>query len=273
VTAFRGPIRRVDTAKSHHYRDADNRRVPGVTTIIGGGVPKPALINWAGTATAEYAVDRWRELEALKPSEKLKRLQKARYADRDEAADRGTEVHKLAEPLARGVEVDIPDAIAGHVQSYIDFLDDFEPEVLLLEATIYSLQWGYAGTLDAIFYFPTLAQTLLCDIKTNRSGIFGETALQLAGYRYADSYVDADGVEHPMIPVDGAAAIHVRADGYSLIPVVAGPAQHEALRNAMAVREFVADSKDLLSPPIDPPHRVHRRRLVVVRPQEGEAAS
>jgi hypothetical protein len=53
VSRYTAPIRRVDTAKGHYYRDATGQRVPGVTTIIGDGVPKPALINWAANAAAE----------------------------------------------------------------------------------------------------------------------------------------------------------------------------------------------------------------------------
>lgn len=270
--AYQGPIRRVDTAKGHHYVDANKQRVPGVTTILSGGLPKPALINWAANSTAEYAVDHWDELTELELSKRLKKLQGARYAERDAAANRGTEVHNRAEKLAAGEEVDVPDDIAGHVESYIQFLDEFNPTVILLEATVFSHKHGYAGTLDAIFQFNhplpphfTMEQPiLLCDLKTNRTGIFGETAAQLAGYRYADVYVDKAGVEHPMVKVDGCAAIHVRADGYSLIPVIAGPQQHRSLLYAAQVKGFVDDSRDLVGDPITPPTRMQRRRLHIV---------
>jgi hypothetical protein len=264
MTRFQGPIRRVDTAKGHHYVDANKQRVPGVTTILSGGLPKPALINWAANSTAEYAVDHWDELLQLDPSKRLKKLQGARYEERDAAANRGTQVHELAEKLAHGDEVDVPDAIAGHVESYVQFLDEFDPRPVLIEATVFSNKHGYAGTLDAIFEFPTLGQTLLCDIKTNRSGIFGETAAQLAGYRYADVYVDSDGNEQPMIAVDGCAAIHVRSDGYSLIPVTAGPQQHRDLLYAAQVKRFVDESRDLVGDPITPPTRLRRRRIETV---------
>lgn len=272
MSEFRGPIRRVDTAKSHHYQDADGRRVPGVTTLIGGGIPKPALINWAGKATAEYAADHWDELEAMSPSGRINTLSKCRYFITDAAKDRGTEVHALAERLARGEEVDVPDAIAGHVESCVAFLDEWEPQVIALEATVFSVEYGYAGTLDGIFYFPTLDQTLVIDYKTNRTGIFGETAVQLAAYRYAEHYVGADGAQHPMPATDGAAAIHIRADGYSLIPVTAGPSQLETLRHAAAVRAFCDESRDLIGNPLDPPTAVHRRHLSTTRTPYEEAS-
>lgn len=264
VTGYVGPIRRVDTAKGHHYVDSHGRRVPGVTTIT-GALPKDALINWAANATAGYTIDHWDTLAALAPSERLKKLQGARYEDKDRAANRGTEVHKLAEQLITGAEVDIPEELAGHAESYVHFLDEFNPQPILIEGVVFSHKHGYAGTLDLIADFPTLGKRLLCDVKTNRSGIFGETAIQLAGYRYAETYLDADGVEQPMIEVDDCAAIHVRADGFDLIPVVAGPHQHRVLLYAKQIHEFTADARDLVGSPVPPPSRIQRRRLEMVQ--------
>lgn len=263
MTGYVGPIRRVDTARGHHYVDTNGRRVPGVTTIT-GALPKDALINWAANTTAGYTIDHWDELATMAPSERLKKLQGARYEDKDRAANRGTEVHKIAEQLITGAEVDIPEELAGHAESYVHFLDEFNPQPVLIEAVVFSHKHGYAGTLDLIADFPTLNKRLLCDVKTNRSGIFGETSIQLAGYRYAEVYVDTDGNEQPMLPVDGCAAIHVRADGFSLIPVIAGPQQHRILLYAQQIKQFDTDSRDLIGSPIDPPSRVQRRRLEVI---------
>jgi hypothetical protein len=271
MTKYVGPIRRVDTAKGHHYVDANRHRVPGVTTITGDGLPKKALINWAANATAEYTIDHWTELGAMAPSERLKKLQGARYEDRDQAANRGTEVHKLAEQLITGAEVEIPEELAGHAESYVHFLDEFNPQPVLIEGVVFSHKHGYAGTLDLIADFSTLGKRLLVDVKTNRSGIFGETALQLAGYRYADTYLDQDGTEQPMLEVDGCAAIHVRADGFDLIPVTAGPQQHRVLLYAQQIRQFDSESRDLVGSPVTPPGRLQRRRLEIVR--DLEAAS
>ena len=109
MTSYAAPITRRDTAKGHYYRDADGRRVTGVTTWIGDGVPKPALINWAGNVTAEYAIDHWDELGAMPPASRLKTLQGCRYAEKDRAAKRGTEVHRIAELLIAGKAVEVPE--------------------------------------------------------------------------------------------------------------------------------------------------------------------
>ena len=80
------PVRRVDRMSfgkpTHHYEDPEGRRIPGVTTLIGNGVPKPALIRWGMNVTAEYAVDRWDELAAEPVAARLKELKGAAYAER-----------------------------------------------------------------------------------------------------------------------------------------------------------------------------------------------
>jgi hypothetical protein len=275
LTEFTPPIRRRDTAKGHYYIDANDNRVPGVTTILGDGVPKPALINWAANSTANYAIDNWDELTGLTPSTRLKKLQGARYEEKDRAANRGTEIHNIAEKLHRGETIEVPDVLTGHIESYIQFLDDFNVRPVLVEATVMSHKYGWAGTLDLIADFPNglpglemPCPRLLCDLKSNRSGIFGETALQLAGYRYADVYLDGDD-EVPMIQVDGCAAIHVRADGADLIPVVAGEKQLRQLRYAKEVGLFSKNSRDLVGAAVEPAGRTPRRRLELA--PEGEA--
>ena len=255
MSRFVAPIRRVDTAKGHHYKDAVGARVPGVTTIIGDGVPKPALINWAANSTAEYAVDRWDELASLGPAAKLKRLQGARYEVKDTAARRGTEVHAAAELLIAGKDVKVAEEIAGHVEAYARFLDEFKVEPLHVEFSCISYKWGYAGTADlcARVVIPDKGpKTLLMDLKTTRSGVFGETALQLAAYRDPDVWV-IGGDEIEPVEVDYCAAIHVRGDGYDLVPVEVGEQEHKDFLYAMRVGQFSDRSRDLIGAPIIAP--------------------
>lgn len=255
MSRFTAPIRRVETAKGHYYKDAAGARVPGVTTIIGDGVPKPALINWAGNVTAEYAVDQWDELADLKPAARLKQLKDARYAEKDAAARRGTEVHRAAEQLLAGEPVKVPEEIAGHVESYARFMDEFGVQARHVEFSCVSYKWGYAGTADlfAQVFLPDKGPCLmLLDLKTTRSGIYGETALQLAAYRYADVWIQ-DGAEFEPPVADYCAAIHVRGDGYDLVPVEAGEQEHKDFLYAMRVGQFVGRSRELVGPPIVSP--------------------
>jgi hypothetical protein len=271
---YTGHIRRKNTAKGHHYVDAAGTRVPGVTTILDKGIPKPALINWAANATADAAINDWDELAAMPPAQRLKALQRARYAEKDAAARRGSEVHSLAEKLIAGDSVQVPDAIAGHVEACVQFLDDFGFEPEHVEFSIASYAHGYAGTGDwiAAVHLPSTADVpadwrpyrggkirLLGDWKTSRSGIFGETALQLAAYRYAEVLLPADGGEMAMPEVDACAAVHLRADGYSLVPVVAGPDQFRAFLYVQQVAAFADQGRDLIGADVVAPITTHYR--------------
>ena len=285
MNTYVGPIRRRQYGRSGHGDiDANGLKVPGVTTIL-KALPKDALINWAANATADAAVDRWDELAALKPAARLATLKKARYEDRDTAANRGTEVHNAAQRYLQGEEIELPDDIAGHVESYIAFVEDWQPEPLLVEAVVMSHKYGYAGTLDlgVTFDDPAIIARLaeqmrmpelvdldrpvvgIGDIKTSRSGIFPETAWQVCAYRYADVYVDAQGAEQPMPAFDFAFALHVRGDDYGLRPLVAGP---EQLREFLYIREVhravEETSKAYVGEELTPGRRLKRRRLEVV---------
>lgn len=244
------PIRRVDTAKGHYYKDANGSRVPGVTTIL-GALPKDGLINWAGSATAAAAVNRWEELADLPPATRLKELETARYKDRDLAGKRGTEVHTYAEHLINGEEVTVPDELVGHVEAYAKFLDVFKVEPVAVEFGVAHYRHGYAGTCDLIadVNVPRLGRKrLLMDIKTARSGIWGDNALQLAAYRYAEVVIGDP--ERPVPEVDGCAGIHVRGDGADLVPVTADEAVFRAFLYVKQVYEFEKVSRDLVGEPI-----------------------
>lgn len=219
-------LKRVNAGRGHSYR-LDGKPVQGVTTLIGKGVPKPALPNWAARSVAEYVADADPgDLDALRRLGRdgmIKALKDVPWRDRDAAAGRGTEIHAIAERLSRGEEVRRTDAIEpiwGYVEACVRFLDEWRISVVLTETVIGSRRHRYAGTLDLIADLPD-GRRALFDYKTSRSGVWGETALQLAAYRHADFYLDGDGHEQPMseLQIGTAYAVHLRPDGYSVHPI------------------------------------------------------
>jgi hypothetical protein len=216
-------IERRNHGRGHSYL-VDGIKLPGVTTILDKTMAKPALIEWAGKTTANYAVDYWAELGELTPSKRLDRLNRARFEEKDAAARRGTEVHRLAEQLVAGAQVDVPDELAGHVEAYVDFLNTWEPEPVLVEAVLANRTVGYCGTADLVADMGRPKVRWLLDVKTGRSGIFGETALQCTAYAKAEAYLGVDGAEHDMaeLGITRIGAIHVRSDGWDLRPLVSG---------------------------------------------------
>jgi hypothetical protein len=208
-------VKRINRGRGHSYL-IDGRPAVGVTTAM-GVLGKPALINWAANITAAYAVDHWDQLTAEPPSKRLDILKRARYADVDQASRRGTDVHALAEKLVQGGEVDVPDELAGHVESTVKFLNEWEPEPILTETVVAHLHWRYCGTADGVFRLRD-GSVMIYDWKTSRSGLYAESALQLAAYAHAEVYLDNDGVEQPMsaLGIAGGLGVHIRSDGYDV---------------------------------------------------------
>lgn len=226
TVSTRGSIQRIQVGRNHYYK-IDGRKADGVTTLIKGGVPKPALPYWSARTVAEYVADAedW-DLEALRRLGRdgmVKALKEIPWTKRDAAAARGTDVHTLAEQLIKGASVDVPDHLAGMVDAAVQFMESWRPAPVLVETVVASRQWRYAGTLDLVADLPDGRRVIL-DYKTSGSGIWPETALQLAAYRYADCYVGDDGTEMPMteVGIDGAYAVWLRSDGFSVYPVDTG---------------------------------------------------
>lgn len=221
-------IRRIQRGRNHGYT-INGEKAWGVTTAMSKGLPKPALMYWAAKCVAQEALDfigihpdvLAEELQARGIRDLVDHLKKAPIRMRDDAAVRGTKVHHFAEQIMRGADsIEVPEELAGHVQSAIKFMDQWRVRPLLIERTIGSYRWGYAGTFDLIAELPD-GRRVLFDYKTGQSGIWPDTALQLAAYRHADAYVAEDGTEIPLreVGITEAKAVWVRADGYDVIPL------------------------------------------------------
>jgi len=213
-------LQRRNYGRGHGYQ-IDGVKVAGVTTVLNAKA-KPALVNWSAETTAAYAVNNWDKLADLPPAERLKKLEKARYDVVKEAALRGTEIHDFAEKIVHGEPVDVPDAHRGEVEAYARFLDEWNFRPIGSEAPVGNAQWNYAGTLDTLGIITRAGsdERALVDVKTGK-GVYNETSLQLAAYRYCEFWQPKKGVEEPMPEVDTVYVAHVKPDVVDMLPVVA----------------------------------------------------
>lgn len=250
-------IRRVDRGKNHSYL-IDNVKALGVTTALSKGMPKPALPYWSAKAVAEYVADlgpaAYTELLSnFGRNAAVNLLKGIPWSQRDQAAARGTDVHDIAEQLISGAHVDVPDHLDGYVQSAVSFMDQWKPVPLLTERVIGSYRWMYAGTFDLIAELPD-GRRVLFDYKTSKSGIFPETALQLAAYRHADVYVAEDGTEIPMseVGITDTMAVWLRPDGYDVIPLDSDEIVFKAFLHVAYVARVADEMKAWVSPAVFP---------------------
>jgi hypothetical protein len=237
-----GPTRRINHGRGHRYL-LDGDQVDGVTTVVSKGLPKPALVDWAARETAGYTLDHWDELAGLGSAERLRRMERARFQTLKEASARGTDIHALVERIQDGEEVDVPEPLLGHVDAYLQFAKDWEPEELLVEAVLINRTSRYMGTAD-LFARLNDGNLWLLDWKTGKSGVWPEVALQLAAYRYAETYVGDNGQEHDLPHVDRCGALWLRADGYDLHPVQAGHPEFRVFQYAQQIARFASARRE-----------------------------
>jgi hypothetical protein len=206
------------------------------------------------------------------------------YRDRDKKADLGTLVHDYAEAHALGKPMPpIPEDAAPFLAQFRRFLDRYEPTFIAVEAPCLSRDQKYAGTLDAIVDIPVdkfdsrfLATVLgsldpilveekiqalhdkgtarlLLDWKTAKSGVWPEVALQLAAYRYADTFLGMpDGSEAPVPEVDGCIAVNLRPDYFKVYPVMTDETIYRTFLYCREVFRFGRDyQKVVLGKPVE----------------------
>lgn len=195
----------------HLYR-LDGQRVPSVTTIVNGGVPKPALVGWAAGVVAKAVAAQPSTVDAVRDlgTDALVAALAALPDQTKRAAGvRGTDIHRFAELVVHGEPVTPPENIAEAVAGYAAWLDlsGFQPE--LTERTVANRTFRYAGRFDVLGIMA--GERWLLDVKTSRS-VYGDTALQVAAYARAEFYVDGVDDEVPLPPVDRIGVLHVQPD-------------------------------------------------------------
>ncbi len=148
------------------YKDSNNKRVPGVTTITGElGWSKRTLINWAnrmgleGTDTNKYV---------------------------DDKADIGTLAHLMITNQLQGIKTSTDDYSKNQIESAKNSVKSFDAwarehtiDPILIEKPLVSDEHGFGGTMDIYCLLDDSLE--LVDLKTG-SGIYDEHLIQVGGY-------------------------------------------------------------------------------------------
>ena len=271
-------LQRINSGSGHWYK-IDGQKADGVSWVLNNSVPKGALVGWAAGKVAEECFDNPQGVESLKSLGReafVKAMKEVPNNDRDQAANKGTHVHKMAELIAKGEEVDVPNYIAGHVDSYVDWDETFKPTKMMTEVTVFHLKQRIGGTLDIWCHLERMKgveiifpdgrdATCRCedeclsivDIKTSRSGVFGDTALQLAPYGNAEVYIDAAGNIRPMPEIRHYYVLWLRSDGYELYPYNVTPKTWKKFLYCQQVAHFndwkTGDVRNVKGEPISLP--------------------
>ena len=200
-------------------------KLRGVTSIL-GMMPKDQLSRWYSRSAADYMINHWSELAQLPLMERHKLVAGAANEDRDAAAHRGTAIHRFAEQLVAGRPLgEVPEELAGHVRAYAAFLRRYDVEPVAVELVVANRAVGYCGSADLVAH--VRGQVWLLELKTARSGIYRESALQACAYEHGEVYVNIGewDDERPLkeLGIDRAGSVWIRSDSCDLRALDTGP--------------------------------------------------
>lgn len=165
------------------------KKTPLVTvTEVLKVINKEQLMHWYGKEVY-YAL-------AKNPGLSERDALAAPYSTSKTAADRGTTIHSIVEAYTVGNTVETIPEFQPYVDALYKWGNEYKPEFLEREKTVYSFKYGYAGTLDALI--KVNGRITLLDIKTGKY-LYPEVSLQLSAYKNA--------LFEQGITVDGMAAL------------------------------------------------------------------
>ncbi len=213
--------------------------VPSVTTIISGGVPKPALPPWAAKMAAEYADANWDMLSGLSSAERVTLIKGAHKRRSEAAADLGSAVHEAADAWCSNRPMPKwEDGVEPFMEQFAEFLEARSPHFVMTEVTVWNRAHGYAGTFDWLARIN--GKLTLGDHKTG-TNVWPEVGLQLAALSHAEFILRPDGTEEPMPAVGLLGVLHLRPRSWALIPVHDAEACWKAFLAAKAITDWTRD--------------------------------
>ncbi|ROO82525.1 hypothetical protein EDD29_0147 [Actinocorallia herbida] len=238
-----------------------------VTTIIGHGMPKPALTFWAGNLVAETALDNLPKLNraSFDPDARKEAydwLRKAHVRKKDERGHIGDAAHKIIE--TKILKQPIPEAIRNdpemrpYLEHFEQFVQDWQVTFTASEMVVADYDERFAGTLDYLLKSPLLAAALGChpdedilgDTKTGGEldertssgdvyGVYPEAGVQMSAYRKAKYGWLRDGTRVVMPARHSVGVVlHLRPEGYRLYPVNCGDEVFEAFKFIRGVADW-----------------------------------
>lgn len=234
-------------ALKHHYRvERHGERVPGVTTVL--DVVEIPQLKWASSGiAAETATANWDQRtqitadyrETLMKARGTKAVVRAKQILATEGTDdevynhwcrgefqrqwnakaqRGTNVHDIAELWAKGEGAAVPKELNGYVDALEKFHEEFRVYNLLTECVVLNRFELYGGRFDRIAALdhPTAFGTFMLDWKTGRHYV-QSVAMQEVAYKHGElPTYDAKGALTgftPLPDIDGVRAVYLGEGG------------------------------------------------------------
>jgi hypothetical protein len=176
-------------ARRDYGKDTNGKKRPGVTTVIGAILAKPALMFWAAKEAAKAAAQFI--LDGASFDEAVERARKAHVTVRDAAADAGTLAHIYVEQYLRTGALPPEDLFNEEDETQKKARSAFERfrawwptsgyEVVHLELPLIDDAAEFGGTIDQVLRRKSDGALIVGDLKTGKS-IYDDVVFQLGAY-------------------------------------------------------------------------------------------
>jgi hypothetical protein len=228
-----GPLIRTP---EHQYRLGDGPFVPGATGTARQLSKGPGLEYWFKSTAVQGVLNHLDLVPTLIEQGGIAAatayFAKLPDFERDKAAARGSEIHDLADQIAKGAKPTVPAELVPHVQGELRYLRAHRPTKRRTEVMVYAHR-GYGATIDELCHLmpcgdprcgcavlPPKGAVVIVERKSGR--VYEDVRLQLAAQRHADLIGRADTERTwPMPKVAHTFVLHLRpeeyAKGYRLI--------------------------------------------------------
>jgi hypothetical protein len=186
------------------YYLGEGREYPSVTEVL-RVINKP-LTQWAArTAASLVLADPFTYNTAEKAAAGI-------YAQRDEAATRGTLVHGAIASHFAGQDHLVPEDLRGYYRAFSAWMNSTKCDLIYSETICFSDTHRYAGTLDLMVAISN--EPYIVDFKTSRS-VYPEYLLQVAAYCHAEGiWVNGKSIPMPDVPIHGMVVLLQKTGDY-----------------------------------------------------------
>lgn len=194
---------------STYQHPRTGEQVPSVTSISGSLDKSGFLGPWHAANAANWAAANMHMLAGMgDPDAIVDAIKGGAKRMSEEGRNLGSLAHNTIEALSLGETVDIPPEVEHHVAGWREWCTKYVKRFVIVEQTVWSHQFKYAGTMDVLAEFHDGTYNMV-DYKTGKE-VHADACLQLNALARADVIVTTEG-EFPMPRVDGLGVLHLPA--------------------------------------------------------------
>ena len=170
-------------AKHWYKHKGERQTIISVTGAVGMVDKSRPLIIWATRLASDFLKEVLNTGGGIS-EEVIDLACKQHQIKKEEAASKGTEVHKWAEEYISGKNPELPkdEKVLNGVTAFLSWVKENNIKFKESERMVYSKKHDYVGTLDAVAVIH--GKTSLIDFKTS-NGVYSTMHYQVAAYQMA----------------------------------------------------------------------------------------